>query len=403
MDNVTHSLVGVLIGRAFAGRAGSLRGPVWAAVLGSNLPDLDILGAPFYEDGGLGYLVHHRGFTHTFVATPLLGVAAGLLAARLDRDAKRGPLLLAGVVGAVLHVVADGWNHYGVHPWWPLDGRWVYGDSVFIAEPWLWAVMLPAAFGLAGGGAARVGLGLVALLGLAGTAWAAGPGLAVWAALVGVALHRLGQREGPATLLRASGVAAAAVVAIFHVGGALARQRAAEEVAFRAPVMAVFDLASTPAPGRPWCWQVLASGLEAGQYRVEEVQLSLLPAYESAGECRLAFEGPGPGEEGAFAARTLFYEPADDLVAAARSRCRVEAFLRWSRVPAWEDEGGVLHLRDLRYAPSTAPEGARDWARIDAAPGDERGCDPVAPWVTPWADIESARVETRLADPLIGL
>jgi hypothetical protein len=29
-----------------------------------------------------------------------------------------------------------------VHPFWPLDNRWYYGDLIFILEPWIWVAIL---------------------------------------------------------------------------------------------------------------------------------------------------------------------------------------------------------------------------------------------------------------------
>ena len=34
--------------------------------------------------------------------------------------------------GTLLHLGMDFLNSYGVHPFWPIQNRWVYGDSVFI-------------------------------------------------------------------------------------------------------------------------------------------------------------------------------------------------------------------------------------------------------------------------------
>ncbi len=32
------------------------------------------------------------------------------------------------VVGVLLHLGMDALNSYGVHPYWPLNNRWMYGD-----------------------------------------------------------------------------------------------------------------------------------------------------------------------------------------------------------------------------------------------------------------------------------
>src|SRR6185503_16672422 len=52
---------------------------------------------------------------------------------------------VAGLLLACLssHLLLDWTNSYGVHPFWPIDDRWFYGDSVFIVEPWLWVASVP--------------------------------------------------------------------------------------------------------------------------------------------------------------------------------------------------------------------------------------------------------------------
>ena len=49
--------------------------------------------------------------------------------------------LEANGLGAVLHIFVDSWNSYGVHPFWPISSRWIYGDFVFILIL-LWQVPL---------------------------------------------------------------------------------------------------------------------------------------------------------------------------------------------------------------------------------------------------------------------
>jgi inner membrane protein len=60
------------------------------------------------------------------------------------RDA--GPPLHAGwllglsYAGVSSHVFLDYLNTYGIRLLTPLDWRWLYGDAVFIVDPWLWLV-----------------------------------------------------------------------------------------------------------------------------------------------------------------------------------------------------------------------------------------------------------------------
>src|SRR3990170_8878764 len=161
MDNLTHTLIGALVGEAIA-RA-IPRAPndlpeltrrnlcVTLAAVGSNLPDSDLLYSFF--DGKVNYLLHHRGHTHTILIALLLGAAVfGLTRWWLRRrnlQASTADLrLLAAVLllTPLLHIAMDFCNNYGVHPFWPLDNRWFYGDSIFIIEPLFWAACAPLAF-----------------------------------------------------------------------------------------------------------------------------------------------------------------------------------------------------------------------------------------------------------------
>ena len=139
---------------------------MWSGVVASNLPDLDILAQRFARDGKLTYLVHHRGYTHTWAAALVLGFLAGAAFAYGggvgDARARRR-VAWFGAAACALHVACDGLNDYGVHPFSPFDNRWFYGDSMFIVEPLWLAVMLPL---LVVAGQSRVGRVLGALLAL---------------------------------------------------------------------------------------------------------------------------------------------------------------------------------------------------------------------------------------------
>ena len=42
------------------------------------------------------------------------------------------PSLVLAWLAVLSHILLDYTNNYGVHPYWPFDNRWIYGDSVFI-------------------------------------------------------------------------------------------------------------------------------------------------------------------------------------------------------------------------------------------------------------------------------
>jgi inner membrane protein len=160
MDNVTHALAGCLVAAAAVQsterRDGALSpafrwGAYTLGVVTAELPDADLFYSGAWTGmGKLGYLLHHRGHTHTvlFAIASALVVWGLALALRRDLRAARPArvLLMLSLIGSLSHVALDYTNSYGVHPWWPVDNRWVYGDAVFIIEPWFWIIALAPLF-----------------------------------------------------------------------------------------------------------------------------------------------------------------------------------------------------------------------------------------------------------------
>ena len=50
-------------------------------------------------------------------------------------------LLLLAYLGTVTHPVLDYMNVYGMRWLMPFADRWVYGDVLFIVDPWIWALL----------------------------------------------------------------------------------------------------------------------------------------------------------------------------------------------------------------------------------------------------------------------
>jgi inner membrane protein len=69
------------------------------------------------------------------------------------------------LIAAATHPLMDWTNNYGLRPLLPWDGRWFYGDLVFIVDPYLWLVLGGAAFLLTSDRLRRmIGWSLLALL-----------------------------------------------------------------------------------------------------------------------------------------------------------------------------------------------------------------------------------------------
>lgn len=260
MDNLTHTLVGACLGRAGLDRLSPLAMPT--VLIAANLPDVDAVSG-FW--GGLAYLDHHRGITHSFFG---IAVGAPLLAALMtasDRllrrngaerpPAKFGWLVFVALCGLASHLLLDYTNSYGVRPWLPFSPAWTYGDLVFIVDPVIWLVLVG---GLLLGTSGRPGLAGWALLGAALTAAVlrvrvVPPGMQlVWCAAIAVlALARWwGEWRSPRAAL-----GALAVLLLYWGLLAVAHHDAVELARLDAPVSSVSAL---PELADPLRWRAYA-------------------------------------------------------------------------------------------------------------------------------------------------
>jgi inner membrane protein len=98
-------------------------------------------------------LAFRRGWTHGILALALWPfVLTGVMMA-LDRGINRvrrasqpsglvpGQLLLLSSVAILSHPILDTLNTYGMRWLMPFSGRWFYGDTLFIVDPWLWLAL----------------------------------------------------------------------------------------------------------------------------------------------------------------------------------------------------------------------------------------------------------------------
>ena len=144
MDNLCHTLLGAAFGEA--GLKRRTRFGNATLMIAANLPDIDVL----VFATGVPSVAVRRGWTHGALALALLPVALTAAMCAVDRmcpaRGARDPvhirsLWLLSSVGVLSHVALDLLNNYGVRLLMPFDGRWFYGDAVFIADPWLWLAL----------------------------------------------------------------------------------------------------------------------------------------------------------------------------------------------------------------------------------------------------------------------
>ena len=144
MDNLTHSLVGAVMGRMGLKTLSPRAMP--ALIIAANLPDTDSFVAPLIGQEPIAF---HRGFTHGIgglVLMPFVAAAIVIAWEKLrpgkDGPLKLGGLLLACFLGVLSHPILDWMNTYGVQLLAPAGHRWFHGDTLFIMDPWIWIMLI---------------------------------------------------------------------------------------------------------------------------------------------------------------------------------------------------------------------------------------------------------------------
>ena len=382
VDPLAHTLVGLSLARAGLGRA--TRFATAALVIGANLPDIDGLSHIAGTDAALAC---RRGVTHGLPALallpPLLAAAVAIAGRFADRIGRRpgvesanpesprfAALLALSCLAVWSHPCLDWLNTYGMRWLMPFSGRWWYGDTLFIIDPWLWLLLGGSLFlaGPARAGTRRrtaswAALALVtSLLVLASTRASILPLAArlVWlTAILGLALFTRFRPPRPETSARRAriglGLAIAYIGAMLAVHAlALAGVKAA--LAARGEPAAAAELEPSalmvgPLPANPLVWDVVLRQAD-GRYRVGRF------SWLDPGR-RLSLADPEPADEG----------PAE-VIAAARAAPSVQGLVGWARFPVHRASpaaggGYEVEIRDLRYSRQRGESFASAVVRLD--------------------------------------
>lgn len=412
MDNLTHSLVGVLVADTLAEITPATRDGlppqqrrnlfVSLMVAGSNLPDLDFLESVLSGDK-IDYLLQHRGHTHTVVGALIMATLL-LLASEAWCRWRRWPLSrtdrlqIAGLcmLAPLLHIAMDFSNNYGVHPFWPFYNGWLYGDSIFIWEPLLWTAAAPLVFTLH----TRTARTLVAALIATAFTVCIGSGLVPIVFVVAFAALALGMlligHKAPRRVALIAGVALwLSLTAAFAISRGIADARIEHFVAQQFPQLHTLERALTPNPANPVCWDVMLVLTDADHYLVRHATWSLAPALMPADRCpgRGLFRNLTAPLTPMADANTAFafwhgeiVMPHRQLRTLAATNCQAAAFLRFARVPWTLERGGTWIIGDLRYD----REPGLGFAEIELQPGGPPCPGRLPPWIAPRNDLLSA-------------
>lgn len=330
-------------------------------LIGANLPDIDALAELHSSDFEL---YARRGHTHGILAMVVLplvlaaavwlwhrwrastqaggsgqpGAATGTSVAAIDGSGAGAPpfnpraVLALAFLAVWSHPLLDWLNTYGVRLLMPFDGRWFYGDTLFIIDPWVWllaaagVVMSHAVTARALAGWVLLAL-LTSALVLATTLVPPGVKIIWCAGVTAIAWLRWWQPAWGANgaLARAALLCLVLYVGAMHVIARVAEASVAKQYA------AATDVQANPLPGTPLAQRMVVVEPDAYRIRTPQGEVHTLPRVQPDAIVRRALADPS-----------------------------IRGFVKWMRLPHWtvEDDGDHWRVRflDLRYQGPDLPE-----------------------------------------------
>jgi membrane-bound metal-dependent hydrolase YbcI (DUF457 family) len=337
LDNLTHSLFGLTLGRTALGRAG--RGTTATLLLASNAPDIDIVTT---AGGALKYLEWHRGPTHGPIGVLGLGLVTAVLVWGGRRiwdtrstDAPASFLMLwaVAIFGVICHVLMDLPTSYGIRLLSPFDWHWFAEDWMPIVDVYLLAAL-----------AAGLIFGRGSIRGRRRNA-----ALAIAFLLVNYAVRATAHHQA---LVRAPGVFGPLLPARCDDRGAPERRPAwidrwPQHDALAAPVPAeerersarrcLVEIAAMPDFISPFHWRLIAQLSNA--YEMQNINLLASPDAAEAG-WRLSVRHPNQ------------WTPVVSTAARARTATVFLGFSRFPSVSSFVSPSGdaTVVWRDMRFA-----------------------------------------------------
>jgi inner membrane protein len=143
MDNLTHTLTGVVMSRAGLNRWHPRSALL--LMLAANIPDGDIVAS---ARGAFVYFENHRGITHSIAMLPVMALLPMLAVCGISRSLRgwKAAYVLS-LIGVASHLLLDWTNSYGVRFLLPFSSQWFRLDLTNIVDLWIWGVLLIAAVG----------------------------------------------------------------------------------------------------------------------------------------------------------------------------------------------------------------------------------------------------------------
>jgi len=385
VDNLTHSLIGLCLGKSAKSNTKSDRAQnLVAAILSSNIPDVDIF---YYGISGappVGYLIQHRGYTHTLVAGFALAVICVYLSALICAKPLRWStrVFFISLAGVFLHLLFDFFNSYGVHPFWPFHNGWIYGDSLFIIEPMIWFSLLAYAVWSSERTWSRITWMIVSFACFF-IFWALAPlGLWMKVVLTSIFVFLNGFQAWYRGSLTMAWSSLIGIVLIFVGSSWVAESKMKKYIETEFSQESLLQLAQTPFPANPFCWSnVMVSESEPELYITRRGTQSLLepwiscdrsfrPVRQNALQTPADFTSERPSFNSSIVWDVEHVNSMTGLRDLYFNNCRVQAAMQFYRAPFWTED----FMDDLRFIRDDQPS----FARLSLK---DKDC-PV--WLTPW-------------------
>jgi inner membrane protein len=116
--------------------------PDMLLMLAANAPDADAIA---WIGGSVSHLHYHRWYTHSWFIVPLMAILPVLITRLFTRTGFNWwKAYLVSIVGVSSHILLDTTNSYGIRSLLPWRAEWYSFDTTFVADPFIWAVLILA-------------------------------------------------------------------------------------------------------------------------------------------------------------------------------------------------------------------------------------------------------------------
>jgi inner membrane protein len=139
MDNVTHTLTGLMLARA--GLGSGTRSSSVMLMLAASAPDIDAVS---WFGGTLTYLEYHRHITHSLAAAPVVAALPMLIVAAFARGVLSWRSYFGCLLVVLSHLLLDWTNVYGIRLLLPFSSDWLRLDITDVVDPWILGILILA-------------------------------------------------------------------------------------------------------------------------------------------------------------------------------------------------------------------------------------------------------------------